>query len=71
MTSPTPTTQAPASTPSDQPLVPANATTLDVVGVRDGMFGAQDGGDTSGFGGLVAGDRGRASSCPPVRGLVR
>ena len=40
-------------TQGDQPLVPANATTLDVVGVRDGMFGAPDGGDTSGFGGLV------------------
>lgn len=34
-------------------VVPAGAATFDVVGVRTGMFGATDGGDTSGFGGLV------------------
>ena len=34
-------------------VVPAGAATLDVVDVRTGMFGVQDGGDTSGFGGLV------------------
>jgi NADH-quinone oxidoreductase subunit C len=34
-------------------LVPAGTPTLDVVDVRSGMFGASDGGDTSGFGGLV------------------
>ena len=41
---------------ADQPgpeIVPAGAATLDVVDVRTGMFGAADGGDTSGFGGLV------------------
>ncbi|MEO8329058.1 MAG: NADH-quinone oxidoreductase subunit C [Candidatus Nanopelagicales bacterium] len=48
MTSPTPPT-----IPSDQPIVPAEVSTLDVVQVRGGMFGAPDGGDTSGFGGLV------------------
>ena len=47
------TSPIPPSTPDDRPVVPADAPTLDVVGVRDGMFGAQDGGDTSGFGGLV------------------
>lgn len=34
-------------------VVPSGAATFDVVGVRTGMFGATDGGDTSGFGGLV------------------
>ena len=34
-------------------VVPAGTPTIDVVEVRSGMFGAQDGGDTSGFGGLV------------------
>ena len=34
-------------------VVPAGTPTIDVVDVRVGMFGAQDGGDTSGFGGLV------------------
>ena len=38
-------------TPAD--VVPAGTPTLDVVDVRAGMFGATDGGDTSGFGGLV------------------
>ena len=41
---------------ADQPgpeIVPAGAATLDVVDVRTGMFGVADGGDTSGFGGLV------------------
>ena len=41
---------------ADEPgpeIVPAGAATLDVVDVRTGMFGAADGGDTSGFGGLV------------------
>jgi NADH-quinone oxidoreductase subunit C len=42
-------------------VVPADAATLDVVDVRTGMFGAQDGGDTSGFGGLV-----RAISVAPA-----
>lgn len=47
------------TTPPEQPpgteqrVVPADASTFDVVGVRTGMFGADDGGDTSGFGGLV------------------
>jgi NADH-quinone oxidoreductase subunit C len=35
------------------PVVPAGAAALDVVDVRTGMFGARDGGDTSGYGGLV------------------
>jgi len=35
------------------PVVPSGAATLDVVDVRSGMFGARDGGDTSGYGGLV------------------
>jgi NADH-quinone oxidoreductase subunit C len=34
-------------------VVPAGTPTFDVVDVRGGMFGAEDGGDTSGFGGLV------------------
>ncbi len=34
-------------------VVPAGTPTLDVVDVRSGMFGSNDGGDTSGFGGLV------------------
>lgn len=34
-------------------IVPAGTSTIDVVDVRSGMFGAGDGGDTSGFGGLV------------------
>ena len=34
-------------------IVPAGTPTIDVVDVRSGMFGAGDGGDTSGFGGLV------------------
>ena len=35
------------------PVVPAGAATIDVVDGRGGMFGARDGGDTSGYGGLV------------------
>jgi NADH-quinone oxidoreductase subunit C len=35
------------------PVVPAGAATIDVVDVRSGMFGARDGGDTSGYDGLV------------------
>ncbi len=38
---------------SGQQVVPTDAVKLDVVGQREGMFGAKDGGDTSGFGGLV------------------
>jgi NADH-quinone oxidoreductase subunit C len=34
-------------------LVPDGVQALDIVGVRTGSFGAADGGDTSGFGGLV------------------
>ena len=34
-------------------VVPADASTLDVVDVRSGMFGVSDGGDTTGYGGLV------------------
>jgi NADH-quinone oxidoreductase subunit C len=34
-------------------LVPDGVRALDIVGVRTGSFGAADGGDTSGFGGLV------------------
>jgi NADH-quinone oxidoreductase subunit C len=34
-------------------VVPAGAATFDVVDVRAGMFGTTDGGDTTGFGGLV------------------
>jgi len=34
-------------------VVPAGTPTIDVVDVRAGMFGVSDGGDTSGFGGLV------------------
>jgi NADH-quinone oxidoreductase subunit C len=48
MTSPTPPT-----VPEGQQIVPADASPLDVVQVREGMFGAHDGGDTSGYGGLV------------------
>ncbi len=33
-------------------VVPADASPLDVVGVREGMFGVQGTGDTSGYGGL-------------------
>ncbi len=42
-----------ANLPGDAALEPAGRTPLDVVDVRRGMFGAQDTGDTSGFGGLV------------------
>jgi len=48
MTSPTPPTA-----PDAGQVVPAGAASLDVVQVREGMFGVKDGGDTSGFGGLV------------------
>lgn len=42
------------SQPDDGALeVPENARTLEVVGVRRGMFGVQDSGDTTGFGGLT------------------
>lgn len=34
-------------------VIPSEAATFEVVDVRSGMFGATDGGDTSGFGGLV------------------
>ncbi len=34
-------------------IVPAGVPTFDVVDVRTGMFGVTDGGDTTGFGGLV------------------
>lgn len=34
-------------------LVPDGVQSLDIIGVRTGSFGAADGGDTSGFGGLV------------------
>jgi NADH-quinone oxidoreductase subunit C len=34
-------------------VVPVGATTFDVVDVRTGMFGVDDGGDTTGFGGLI------------------
>jgi NADH-quinone oxidoreductase subunit C len=44
-----------APTPASNPehVVPAGTESLDVVSVREGMFGTKDGGDTSGFGGLV------------------
>ena len=48
MTAPTP-----PSVPTDQQIVPADVSPLDVVQVREGMFGAHDGGDTSGYGSLV------------------
>jgi len=48
MTSPTP-----PSGPTDQDIVPVGVAALDVIQVTEGMFGAKDGGDTSGFGGLV------------------
>ena len=35
------------------PAVPEGVRELDVIGVRHGAFGASEGGDTSGFGGLV------------------
>jgi NADH-quinone oxidoreductase subunit C len=35
------------------PIVPDGVASIDIVGVRTGSFGAADGGDTSGFGGLV------------------
>ena len=35
------------------PVVPQGVEELDIIGVRNGAFGAVDGGDTSGFGGLV------------------
>jgi NADH-quinone oxidoreductase subunit C len=35
------------------PIVPDGVESIDIVGVRTGSFGAADGGDTSGFGGLV------------------
>jgi NADH-quinone oxidoreductase subunit C len=35
------------------PIVPDGVDAIDIVGVRTGSFGAADGGDTSGFGGLV------------------
>jgi NADH-quinone oxidoreductase subunit C len=47
------TSPDPPANPSGQQVVPADAAPLDVVQVRQGMFGAQGGGDTSGFGGLV------------------
>ena len=42
-------------------VVPAATPTIDIVDVRRGMFGVNDGGDTSGFGGLV-----RAVSVAPA-----
>lgn len=38
---------------SNLPVVPDGVESIDIVGVRTGSFGAADGGDTSGFGGLV------------------
>lgn len=38
----------------NESIVPANAPLLEVVAVREGMFGAKGSGDTSGFGGLVS-----------------
>jgi NADH-quinone oxidoreductase subunit C len=46
-------TDTPTPGSGDAAVVPAGAATFDVVDVRSGMFGARDGGDTSGFGGLV------------------
>ena len=42
---------APGGTAAD--VVPAGASTIPVVDVRHGMFGAHSSGDTSGYGGLV------------------
>jgi NADH-quinone oxidoreductase subunit C len=39
---------------SDDVVVPSHALPLEVVTVREGMFGANGSGDTSGFGGLVS-----------------
>jgi NADH-quinone oxidoreductase subunit C len=35
-------------------VMPEDVRELEIIGVRHGAFSAQDGGDTSGFGGLVA-----------------
>jgi len=41
-------------TESSVPAVPEGVRQLDIIGVRNGAFGASGSGDTSGFGGLVA-----------------
>ncbi len=55
MTDQTPVTPAEAGLEvAAHVTTPARTIELEVVGVRHGAFGAEDGGDTSGFGGLVA-----------------
>jgi len=56
------------STPPELPVVPAAAEPLDVVSVRHGMFGADDSGDTSGYGGLVQPVVLPAGATPPYGG---
>ena len=56
------------STPPELPVVPAAAEPLDVVAVRHGMFGVDDSGDTSGYGGLVQPVVLPAAATPPYGG---
>lgn len=49
---------------SQEEIVPAGAASLDIVDVRRGMFGVADGGDTTGYGGLV---RAISIATPAVR----
>ncbi len=52
----------------EQSVVPSDAQQLDVVEVRTGMFGTQDSGDTSGFGGLTRVVSMPTGSPPPFGG---
>jgi NADH-quinone oxidoreductase subunit C len=50
------------------PVVPEGIEEIDIVGVRKGAFGVAGGGDTSGFGGLVAPIVMPGASTPPFGG---
>ena len=65
------TTQDRSHDPKDaaaEELVPSDATTLEVVDVREGMFGVHGTGDTSGYGGMTRPVAMPAGSQPPFGG---
>lgn len=53
---------------TEQPIVPSDVTELEVVDVRQGMFGPRGTGDTSGYGGLTRPVVMPAGSPPPYGG---
>lgn len=62
-------TDASVTPTAPEPVVPAEARSLDVIGVRHGTFGVEGSGDTSGFGGLVAPIVLPPASSPPFGGV--